>query len=206
MHAPAHIGHGSNVTTNVQSARFQPCSAASRMAATSAWANGSPSTSRVFHPRPQYVHPHQAPVRLQAHHRSAARCANSSARRIASSSFIPPVYLGTASSPSPLASIGRTHNDSDGTSWKPLYTVGGKSLREGGTCGGIRAHSMHHRGVVVVSFLSRFIPKVSTPLVQIALGALASQLPFFPGRNAEPGTVHGAVHRAAAVSGSARNR
>ena len=34
--------------------------------------------------------------------------------------------------------------------------------------------------VVLSSFLSRFIPKVSTPLVQIALGALASQLPFFP--------------------------
>ena len=34
--------------------------------------------------------------------------------------------------------------------------------------------------VVLSSFLSRFIPKVSTPLVQIALGALASQLPFVP--------------------------
>ena len=34
--------------------------------------------------------------------------------------------------------------------------------------------------VVLSSFLSRFIPKVSTPLVQIALGALASQLPFIP--------------------------
>ncbi|KAA8816617.1 sodium:proton antiporter [Bifidobacterium callitrichos] len=34
--------------------------------------------------------------------------------------------------------------------------------------------------VVLSSFLSRFIPKVSTPLVQIALGAAATQLPFFP--------------------------
>ncbi|MCQ4966054.1 hypothetical protein NE652_14125, partial [Bifidobacterium pseudocatenulatum] len=34
--------------------------------------------------------------------------------------------------------------------------------------------------VVLSSFLSRFIPKLSTPLVQIALGALASQFPFLP--------------------------
>ena len=34
--------------------------------------------------------------------------------------------------------------------------------------------------VVLSSFLSRFIPKVSTPLVQIALGAAAAGLPFFP--------------------------
>ena len=34
--------------------------------------------------------------------------------------------------------------------------------------------------VVLSSFLSRFIPKVSTPLVQITLGAAATQLPFFP--------------------------
>ena len=34
--------------------------------------------------------------------------------------------------------------------------------------------------VVLSSFISRFIPKVSTPLVQIVLGAIASQLPFFP--------------------------
>ena len=40
--------------------------------------------------------------------------------------------------------------------------------------------------VVASSFLSRFIPKVSTPLVQIALGALASQLPFFQGVQLNP--------------------
>ena len=34
--------------------------------------------------------------------------------------------------------------------------------------------------VVLSSFLSRFIPKVSTPLVQIVLGAAAAWLPFFP--------------------------
>ena len=40
--------------------------------------------------------------------------------------------------------------------------------------------------VVVSSFLSRFIPKVSTPLVQIVLGAIASQLPFFPDVTLDP--------------------
>ena len=40
--------------------------------------------------------------------------------------------------------------------------------------------------VVLSSFISRFIPKVSTPLVQIALGAVASQLPFFPNVDLDP--------------------
>lgn len=40
--------------------------------------------------------------------------------------------------------------------------------------------------VVLSSFISRFIPKVSTPLVQIALGAIASQLPFFPEIELDP--------------------
>ncbi|MBW3093545.1 sodium:proton antiporter [Bifidobacterium sp. 82T10] len=40
--------------------------------------------------------------------------------------------------------------------------------------------------VVLSSFISRFIPKVSTPLVQIALGAIASQLPFFPNVELDP--------------------
>ena len=40
--------------------------------------------------------------------------------------------------------------------------------------------------VVLSSFISRFIPKVSTPLVQIALGAIASQLPFFPNVDLDP--------------------
>nr|WP_204314792.1 Na+/H+ antiporter [Bifidobacterium aerophilum] len=40
--------------------------------------------------------------------------------------------------------------------------------------------------VVLSSFISRFIPKVSTPLVQIALGAIASQLPFFPEVDLDP--------------------
>lgn len=57
--------------------------------------------------------------------------------------------------------------------------------------------------VVLSSFLSRFIPKVSTPLVQIALGALASQLPFFPDVTLSPELFIGVVHRAAAVFGSA---
>ncbi|MDN6553587.1 MAG: hypothetical protein L0K48_01170, partial [Bifidobacterium mongoliense] len=34
--------------------------------------------------------------------------------------------------------------------------------------------------VVLSSFLSRFIPKVSTPLVQLALGAGLTLLPFYP--------------------------
>ena len=55
--------------------------------------------------------------------------------------------------------------------------------------------------VVVSSFVSRFVPKVSTPLVQIVLGVLV-----IPGCNARPGTVHGAVYRAIAVFGSPRNR
>ena len=52
--APAHIGHGSNVTTSVQSARFQVSSeaAASAIALTSAWASGSACVSRRFRPRP----------------------------------------------------------------------------------------------------------------------------------------------------------
>ena len=41
-------------------------------------------------------------------------------------------------------------------------------------------------GVVVSSFLSRFIPKVSTPLVQIVLGLLLSRLPFFPRVDFDP--------------------
>ncbi|MBT1181824.1 Na+/H+ antiporter [Bifidobacterium sp. CP2] len=40
--------------------------------------------------------------------------------------------------------------------------------------------------VVLSSFLSRFIPKVSTPLVQIALGAIMAQLPFFPNVSLNP--------------------
>lgn len=40
--------------------------------------------------------------------------------------------------------------------------------------------------VVLSSFLSRFIPKVSTPLVQIALGIVLSQLPFFPDVELDP--------------------
>ncbi|KFI94438.1 putative Na+/H+ antiporter [Bifidobacterium saguini DSM 23967] len=40
--------------------------------------------------------------------------------------------------------------------------------------------------VVVSSFASRFIPKVSTPLVQIALGVLVAYLPFFPDAQLNP--------------------
>ncbi|MCI1714155.1 cation:proton antiporter [Bifidobacterium tibiigranuli] len=40
--------------------------------------------------------------------------------------------------------------------------------------------------VVLSSFLSRFIPRISTPLVQIALGALMAQLPFFPNITLDP--------------------
>ncbi|KFI60140.1 Na+/H+ antiporter [Bifidobacterium gallicum] len=40
--------------------------------------------------------------------------------------------------------------------------------------------------VVLSSFLSRFIPKVSTPLVQIALGLLLPQLPFIPDVTLDP--------------------
>ncbi|MCI1832852.1 MAG: sodium:proton antiporter [Bifidobacterium sp.] len=40
--------------------------------------------------------------------------------------------------------------------------------------------------VVLSSFISRFIAKISTPLVQIALGALATQLPFFPKVHLDP--------------------
>nr|WP_196779127.1 Na+/H+ antiporter [Bifidobacterium choloepi] len=40
--------------------------------------------------------------------------------------------------------------------------------------------------VVLSSFLSRFIPKVSTPLVQILLGIVASQLSFVPDMELDP--------------------
>ena len=40
--------------------------------------------------------------------------------------------------------------------------------------------------VVLSSFLSRFLPKISTPLVQIALGVLATYLPFFPDTELDP--------------------
>ena len=40
--------------------------------------------------------------------------------------------------------------------------------------------------VVVSSFLARFIPRVSTPLVQIALGALTTLLPSFPHVGLDP--------------------
>lgn len=40
--------------------------------------------------------------------------------------------------------------------------------------------------VVLSSFLSRFIPKVSTPLVQIVLGVIVTYLPFFPDTNLDP--------------------
>ncbi|KFI58975.1 cation:proton antiporter [Bifidobacterium cuniculi] len=40
--------------------------------------------------------------------------------------------------------------------------------------------------VVLSAFLSRFIPKVSTPLVQIVLGIVASQMPFFPDTELDP--------------------
>ena len=42
-------------------------------------------------------------------------------------------------------------------------------------------------GVVVFSsFISRFIPKVSTPLVQIAMGAIITQVPGFPNASLNP--------------------
>lgn len=40
--------------------------------------------------------------------------------------------------------------------------------------------------VVLSSFLSRFLPRISLPLVQIALGLIASQLPFFPATELDP--------------------
>lgn len=40
--------------------------------------------------------------------------------------------------------------------------------------------------VVLSSFLSRFIPKVSTPLVQIVLGVIVTYLPFFPDTSLDP--------------------
>lgn len=40
--------------------------------------------------------------------------------------------------------------------------------------------------VLISSFLSRFIPRVSTPLVQIALGVLVAFLPFFPNVSLDP--------------------
>ncbi|MBT1171526.1 Na+/H+ antiporter [Bifidobacterium sp. SO4] len=40
--------------------------------------------------------------------------------------------------------------------------------------------------VVLSSFVSRFIPKVSTPLVQIVLGVLVAYLPFFPDASLDP--------------------
>lgn len=40
--------------------------------------------------------------------------------------------------------------------------------------------------VVLSSFLSRFLPKISTPLVQIVLGVLITYLPFFPETDLDP--------------------
>lgn len=40
--------------------------------------------------------------------------------------------------------------------------------------------------VLISSFLSRFLPKVSTPLVQILLGVVLTQLPFFPEVHLDP--------------------
>ena len=40
--------------------------------------------------------------------------------------------------------------------------------------------------VVVSSFVSRFVPRVSTPLVQIVLGVLVTYLPFFPDAKLDP--------------------
>ena len=40
--------------------------------------------------------------------------------------------------------------------------------------------------VLLSSFLSRFLPRISTPLVQIVLGLIASQMPFFPDVQLDP--------------------
>ncbi len=40
--------------------------------------------------------------------------------------------------------------------------------------------------VLISSFLSRFLPKISTPLVQILLGIVMTQLPFFPEVHLDP--------------------
>ncbi len=40
--------------------------------------------------------------------------------------------------------------------------------------------------VVLSSFLERFIPRVSVPLVQIAMGIIAAELPFFPNASLDP--------------------
>ena len=65
--------------------------------------------------------------------------------------------------------------------WKGL-----ENARKGGTLAVFELIVCIIAAVVLSSFLSRFIPKVSTPLVQIALGALASQLPFFPNVTLDP--------------------
>ena len=65
--------------------------------------------------------------------------------------------------------------------WKRLG-----NMRKGGTLAVFELILCIIAAVVLSSFLSRFIPKVSTPLVQIALGALASQLPFFPDVTLDP--------------------
>ena len=40
--------------------------------------------------------------------------------------------------------------------------------------------------VLVSSFISRFIPRISTPLVQIVLGAVMALLPIFPRMRLDP--------------------
>ena len=40
--------------------------------------------------------------------------------------------------------------------------------------------------MLLSSFLSRFLPRISTPLVQIVLGLIASQMPFFPDVQLDP--------------------
>lgn len=75
MHAPAHIGHGSNVTTSVQSARFQSprACAASRIASISACANGSCPASRRLRPGRSPCLARRAPRHRPARHPASRR-------------------------------------------------------------------------------------------------------------------------------------
>lgn len=66
--------------------------------------------------------------------------------------------------------------------WKRLGNT-----RKGGTLAVFELILCIIAAVVLSSFMkSLHTQGVSTPLVQIALGALASQLPFFSGRDAQP--------------------
>lgn len=68
----------------------------------------------------------------------------------------------------------------------PIYFWWRKFKGEGGNMAVFELILCIIAAVVVSSFVSRFVPKVSTPLVQIVLGVLVTYLPFFPDATLDP--------------------